>query len=272
MIKKNFFIHSKVNQRFNKQNFRQNDRVVENYNDEYYQSAYQSNRFNNYFFKSNQIYQNNRQNISSDERQSIHVLSFAKQSLLLIDENAFDSRKNQKFSINAERFDNVFRDRNFRTKNRAYVVNEEKKKENTLHEKNISEIDDDVYYTENLKYYNSDNQNSHSENDEKFIAHFVAFSLVSYVCRRCDQQFLFNNRLYAHLRTDCFHMTKLVEIKKSFAKSNDDEFSFKSIVYFTEIFFIDVTKTFNVNNFKSVVIRFNVNVFKNVDNDYDFRD
>ena len=269
MIKKNFFIHSKVNQRFNKQNFRQNDRVVENYNDEYYQSAYQSNRFNNYFFKSNQIYQNNRQNISSDERQSIHVLSFAKQSLLLIDENAFDSRKNQKFSINVERFDNVFRDRNFRIKNRIYVVNEKK---NRLHEKNIFEIDDDVYYIENLKYYNSNNRNFHFENDEKFIVHFVVFSLISYVCRQYDQQFFFNNRLHVHLRIDCFHMTKFVEIRKFFAKSNDNKFSFKFIVYFTKVFFIDVTKTFNVKNFKSIIIRFNVNVFKNVDNDYDFRD
>ena len=147
-----------------------------------------------------------------------------------------------------------------------------KKKKNTLHEKNIFEIDDDVYYIENLKYYNSDNQNSHFENDEKFIAHFVVFSLISYVCRRCDQQFFFNNRLHAHLRIDCFHMTKLVEIRKSFAKSNNSEFSLKFIAYFTKAFFIDVTKTFSVNNFKSIVIRFNVNVFKNVDNDYDFRD
>ena len=68
MIRKNFFIHSKVNQRFSKQDFRQNDRVVEDYSDEYYQSIYQSNRFSNYFFKSNQIYQNNRQNISLNER------------------------------------------------------------------------------------------------------------------------------------------------------------------------------------------------------------
>ena len=271
MIKKKFFTHSKINQRFSKQNSRQNDRVVEDYNDEYYQSIYQSNRFSNYFFKSNQIYQNNRQNISSNERQSIHVLSFAKQSLLLIDENASDSRKDQKFSINAERSDNVFRDRNFRTKNRVYVVNEKKKKKNTLREKNISEIDDDVYYIENLKYYNSNNQNFHSEDDEKFIAHFVVFSLISYVYRRCDQQFFFNNRLHAHLRTDCFHMTKFVETKKLFA-SNDSESNFKFIVYFTKVFFIDVTKTSSFNNFKSIVIRFNVNVFKNVDSDYDFRD
>ena len=48
--------------------------------------------------------------------------------------------------------------------------------------------------------------------------------------------------------------------------------------YFIEVsitvFFTEVIKdiSFNIKNFKSIVIRFNVDAFKNVDTEYDFRD
>ena len=90
MTKKTFF-NFKFNQHFNKQKFRQNNRVV----DDYFQLIYQQNHFDNNF-KSNQIYQSNRQN--TNDRQLIRVLSFAKQLLFLINENEFDSRTNRKFN------------------------------------------------------------------------------------------------------------------------------------------------------------------------------
>ena len=63
---------------------------------------------------------------------------FAKQLLLLINENKFDLRTNQKFTTNFERFEKVYRDNKFfenvnrddnnRSKNKIYVIN--KKKQN----------------------------------------------------------------------------------------------------------------------------------------------
>ena len=75
-------------------------------------------------------------------------------------------------------------------------------KKNDYESKN-SNVDDDVYYNKNLKYYNSNNL----KNENDFVIHFVVLILIfafEYTCRRCDKTFAFNNRLHFHLRTNCF--------------------------------------------------------------------
>ena len=262
---------SKIVVRFNKQNFRQNDRAKNN--DEYYQFVYQR-RFDNNFFKSNQVYQNNQQNA----RRSIFVLSFTKQSLFLIDENTFDSRKIQKFSTNVERFDNVNRDDDkSRFKNKIYVINE--KNENEYEIEEFSQLNDDAYFNDDLKYYDSNNL----INDEKSEAHFVFSTSIEYVCRRCKRRFSFNNRMHVHFRIDCFRLQKFFDNENFFSNVFDNEnlqffanvfdnenWKFFANAYFTQTSFIDVIKAINIDKF--TMIRFDTNVFKNVDIDYDFRD
>ena len=260
------FVSFKIIQRFNKQEFRQNDRVVED-NDRYNQSIYQSNRFDNYFFFRNQVYQNNRQN-----RQFVRALSFEKQSLLLIDENAFDSSKTQKSSTNVDRSDNVYRDRdNSRFKDRTYVIDEEDEKKYEI-EAVIFEINDDVYYNDDLNYYDSNNSED-DENDEKSKAHFVASSASVFVCRRCNERFSFNNQLHDHLRIDCPRLRKSFTnqfVTNSFIA---DQPLSKASIYSTEaeVFFIDVIKASSVSD-SSSIFRFNADAFKNVEIDYEFRD
>ena len=211
---------SKIVVRFNKQNFRQNDRAKNN--DEYYQFVYQR-RFDNNFFKSNQVYQNNQQNA----RRSIFVLSFTKQSLFLIDENTFDSRKIQKFSTNVERFDNVNRDDDkSRFKNKIYVINE--KNENEYEIEKFSQLNDDAYFNDDLKYYDSNN----SINDKKFKTHFVFSTSVEYVCRRCKRRFSFNNRMHVHFRIDCFRLQKFFDNENFFSNVFDNE----NLQFFANVF------------------------------------
>ena len=208
---------------------------------------------------------------------------FAKQSLLLIDENEFDSQKNQKFSTNAERSSNVYRDYNgnkSRFKKRAYVVNENEKKNINEIEKIFHKVDDNVYYNENLKYYYSNNYNE-NEKPKSSTIHFVALSSTTFVYRQYNKQFAFNNQLHLYLRINCFCIQKsfvdVNNIKKSFANTFLITLLItlliallNAFVYFTKLSSIDVTKIFN--NKKLFIIRFNVNVFKNVNINYNFRD
>ena len=280
MTKKFSFFNFKFNQRFNKQNSRnkQNIRQSDCFDDynEYNQSIYQFNRYDNYFNYKIQVYQSNQQNTNRQKnRQQFRTFSFAKKFLLLINDKnvAFDSRKISKFFSFAE-FDNVKFDNNSNKKNRfrfkrVYVF-DEKKEKNDYESKN-SNVDNDVYYNKNLKYYNLNN----SKNENDFAAHFVALTsafVFEYTCRCCDKTFAFNNCLYFYLRTNCFRQSFFVN------KLITNNYSQMLLFYFIEtsitIFFTEVIKTinFNIKNFKSIVIRFNVDVFKNVDIKYDFRD
>ena len=145
-----------------------------------------------------------------------------------------------------------------------------KKKKNDYESKN-SNVDDDVYYNKNLKYYNSNN----SKNKNDFVVHFVVLTSMfafEYTCCRCDKTFAFNNRLHFHLRTNCFRQSFFVN--KLITNNYSQMFSFYFIEISIAIFFIEIIKiiSFNIKNFKSIVIRFNIDVFKNVNTEYDFRD
>ena len=190
--------------------------------------------------------------------------------MLTNDKNAaFDSRKNSKFFLFVG-FDNVKSGNNNNKKNRfqfkrVYVF-DEKKEKNDYESKN-SNVDNDVYYNENLEYYNSNN----SKNENDFITHFVvsiSMFVLEYTCRRCDKTFAFNNRLHFHLRTNCFRQSFFIN------KLITNNYSSMSSFYSIETSFIETIKTTNTNtkNFKSIIIRFNVDFFKNVDIEYEFRD
>ena len=104
-------------------------------------------------------------------------MSFAKQFLFLIDEKTFVSQKNQKILTNVERFDNI----NIRDENRFF--NRFNKKTYVFDKKNdfdefdyTFEIDDNVYFNENLKYYNS---NHFVDDKKKLVAHFVTSTSTS---------------------------------------------------------------------------------------------
>ena len=118
--------NSNSNINISKQNSRNNrvdDRIDEYY---IYQSTFQQFRFDNLSYNQNQTYQHNQQ--SNDQRSSQRVLLFERQSFQIIDENASNSRKNQRFTRNVERFvDNNRQDdnNNFRQKSKIYVVDED---------------------------------------------------------------------------------------------------------------------------------------------------
>ena len=126
----------------------------------------------------------------------------------------------------------------------------------------VFEINNDVYYNNNLNYYDSNNLKNENLNDEKLKTYFVALILTFvFVCRRCNERFIFNKQLHNYLRINCFRL------KKFFT----NQFLSKTLIYFIKVFFIDVIKTFNANN-RLLIFRFNVDAFKNVEIDYDFRD
>ena len=143
-------------------------------------------------------------------------------------------------------------------------------KKNNYESKN-SNVDDDVYYNKNLKYYNSNN----SKNENNFAVHFVVLTsmfVLEYTYRYCNKTFAFNNCLYFYLRTNCFR--QLFFINKLITNNYSQMFLFYFIKVSITIFFIEVIKiiNFNIKNFKSIIICFNVDVFKNVDTKYEFRD
>ena len=75
-------------------------------------------------------------------------------------------------------------------------------KKNNYESKNLN-VNDDVYYNKNLKYYNSNN----SKNENDFVIHFVVSTstfVFKHTCCCYDKTFAFNNRLHFYLRTNCF--------------------------------------------------------------------
>ena len=246
----------------NKRNSR-NDRVDDRTDDYYiYQSTSQQFRLDNLSYQ-NRTYQNNQQ---SNDRQSQRVLSFERQSLQIIDENASNSRKNQKFSRNVERFaDNNRSDdnNNARQKNKIYVVDENDEKK--IIEKFVENFinDQNAFYSQNLNYYDSNYEFDDFEKNV-FATHFVIFT-SAIECRRCHKTFEFNNQLHVHLRIDC-----QIDLRKIFTTL------VMSIVIETSIDFLSkisilLRKSKSTNLVKTSIISSDVDVFKNLDIDFEFR-
>ena len=258
-----------------KQNSR-SDRVDDRTDDYYiYQSTSQQFRLDNLSYQ-NRAYQNNQQ---SSDRQSQRALSFERQSLQIIDENASDSRKNQKFSRNAERFaDNNRSDdnNNARQKSRVYVVDEENENE-TIEKSTDFNNNQDAFYSQNLNYYDSNYEFDDSENDI-LATHFV-ISTSAIECRRCHKTFEFNNQLHVHLRIDC-----QTELRKTFTALVVEVSSTAVIKAFSMSIVIETSanslskisaslvRSKSADLIKTSVISSNVDVFKDLDIDFEFRD
>ena len=258
-----------------KQDFK-DDRVDDRIDDYYiYQSTFQQFRFDNLSYQ-NRIYQSNQQ---SNDRQSQRVLSFERQSFQIIDENASDSRKDQKSSRNVERFvDNNRSDdnNNAHQKNRIYVVDEDDEKK--IIEKFAENFSNDqnAFYSQNLNYYDSNYEFDDLE-ENIFAIHFVV-STFAIECRRCYKTFEFNNQLHIHLRIDC-----QTELRKTFIALVVEVSSIvvikvfsMSVVIETSADFLSKISTFlekskSTSLIKTSVISSDVDAFKNLDIDFEFR-
>ena len=247
----------------NKQNFR-SDRVDNRIDDYYiYQSTFQQFRLDNLSYQ-NRTYQNNQQ---LNDRQSQRVLSFKRQSFQIIDENASNSRKDQKSSRNVERFVDNNRsndNNNVRQKNRIYVVDEDDEKKTIEKFAEDFSNDQNAFYSQNLNYYDSNYEFDDLE-ENVFTIHFV-ISTFAIECRRYHKTFEFNNQLHVHLRIDC-----QIDLRKIFT------ILIISIVIKTSIDFlskisISLRELKSTNLIKTSKISSNVDVFKNLDIDFEFRD
>ena len=134
-----FFFNNVDNRKIqnNKQNFdKQKNRTKKrlNYNQLNYYSQYRFDYY--YFFKSfNSIYQYQNKSSNDDRQQSQFRLSFAKLFLQIIDENASNSRTNQKKSRFIDRFfENIFRnnvdnrENDYNRSRKTYVIDEQNEK------------------------------------------------------------------------------------------------------------------------------------------------
>ena len=208
---------------------------------------------------------------------------------MFIFENTFDS-KNQTRQTN-EKF-NERDEKNFKRK--TYVLNKFKKKKiQKLVEKKFL-VDNDnqsrqIYYFENLDYYNSNHFNQNNDSNKFVNNHFILSIIVKY--RRYQKKFSFNNKLYLHFRND-WYFNANARLRKIFVKSSrlskiaikfvDLRKIFTIIVYAKTNFIIKITKITSivVNSIiiNSIVVTiilivfFDINSFKNIDTSCDYRD
>ena len=127
--------------------------------------------------------------------------------------------------------------------------------------------DDNYYVSENLNYYESYNE---STNDDDAIVYFIMSEMTASVffnCRKCNQIFIFNNKLHQHVRKAHLSETVIIFIVLL------TEFNLKQFFVLKSSFFIAVTKD-SEKSFTDVisVVSFDVDFNKNVNIDYDFCD
>jgi hypothetical protein len=172
----------------------------------------------------------------------VSVLSFAKQSLQITNENANQSASDFFSEIKSKKDrDNKYQ-RNFKDKNRAYVTKED---EHNDEMKNYSH--ENEYYHESdfdLNYYNFQNQNNESK------ANFSTLTQI-FICRRCKRSFSSNNQLHKHVRYNLCENSKFTNHQVI-----KDKISNESTAHLV----IDIS-----------IIEFSVDFFKDIDIDFEFR-
>ena len=137
------------------------------------------------------------------------VLSTAKQFLLLKFSSEFVSISNRKSNkSNVRRFDKF-------DKIKVYNVDEnnevEKAEKNYFNEKNV----DDYHVSKNISYYQSIFYNDLEDENDNVVYLITSKVLLSklnkiVICRKCSNDFLFNNKLHEHLRFDCSDKINLI--------------------------------------------------------------
>ena len=270
-------------------------------------SSYNSYQYRNSAYQSQSSYQFRQFSESYQQKffdSFSAVLSTARQSLLLKFSSEFVS--NQKLNkSNVKRFDKS-------DKIRVYNVDEnneaEKAEKDYFDEKNA----DDYHVSKNISYYQSIFYNDFEDENDNVVYLITSKVLLSksnkiVICRKCSNDFFFNNKLHEHLRFDCFdkasliYLTdvssqsffttmiiqntsvitrssarKLLSISKSneFTNSSITSFEFNTILSNTSKFF-SVNTSISLREFKFTsifIIVSNVDFSKNVDTDHDFRD
>ena len=134
-------------------------------------------------------------------------MSTARQFLLLKFSNEFVS--NQKFNkSNVKRFDKF-------DKIKVYNVDEnneiEKVEKDYFDEKNA----DDYHVSKNISYYQSFFYNDFENENDNAVYLITSEVLLSksnkiIICKKCSNDFLFNNKLHEHFRFDCFDKINLI--------------------------------------------------------------
>jgi hypothetical protein len=167
------------------------------------------------------------------------VLSFTRQSLQIIEENANQSASDSSyFEIKSKN------NEDYKRKNRAYVI---KKNE---HENEMNNSFDDEYYHESnskLNYYNFE-QNQEKKSKIKFFT-----SAQIFIYKKCKRIFFSNNRLHEHLRQN---LCEQIKFKTHVDTTNHKILNESTINFVMNIFIVESS----------------VDSFKNVDTDFEFRE
>ena len=238
----------RFNNRSNKQNRNKDDSSQQFYVNLFHSTYMWSlSNYNSYQYR-NSIYQfqSNYQSRQSSENyqqksfdQFSAVLSTAKQFFLLKFSSEFVS--NQKLNKS-----NV---RKFEKSDKVKVYNIDEKTENEL-EKNLfnqNDIDaddhyvDDYHVSKNIFYYQSSSYNDFEDENDNAVylttsEMFLSESDKLIICRKCDNDFTFNNKLHEHFRFDCFSKIDFVysvvvdKFAGKFSSTTMTTQNFKSIV------------------------------------------
>ena len=212
----------RFNNRSNKQNRNKNDSSQQFYVNFFYStymwssSSYNSYQYRNSIYQSQSNYQS-RQFSKSYQQKFFDsfsiVLSTAKQSFLLKFSSEFVSnQKLNKSNVKKfEKFDKV----------KIYNVDEkiENEFEKNFFNQNDVDIDDhyvdDYHVSKNIFYYQSSSYNDFENENDNVVYLITSKMLLSKsnkitICKKCSNDFLFNNKLHEHFRFDCFDKTSLI--------------------------------------------------------------
>ena len=186
-------------------------------------SNYNSYQYRNSAYQSQSNYQS-RQSSESYQQKSFDsssvVLSTARQSFLLKFSNEFVS--NQKLNkSNVKKFDKF-------DKIKAYNVDENVENESEKDFLNQDDVDaddhfvDDYHASKDLFYYQSSSYNDFEDEDDNAVYLITSEMLLSesdklIICKKCDNDFTFNNKLHEHLRFDCSSFVYSVVADKLFS-------------------------------------------------------
>ena len=175
-------------------------------------SSYNFYQYRNSTYQAQSNYQS-RQSIESYQQKSCDsfstVLSTARQSFLLKFSSEFVSISNRKSNkSNVRKFDKS-------DKTKVYNVDEnnetEKAEKDYFDEKNA----DDYHVSENISYYQSIFYNDFEDENDNAVYLITSKVLLSKlnkitICKKCSNDFFFNNKLHEHLRFDCSDKASLI--------------------------------------------------------------
>ena len=216
------------------------------------------NRDSRFSFKSNNAYQNSRQKHQNDRSSRIEVtIKIEKTNDREFDKNEFDRDDRNKAFDKKDRYRNM-KESKILNKRNKYRNNYNDKEENKdkakvrtyLTQEDFDQKDDEIvdyenyHHFEELIYFDSDYEEFDDFENIILVNNVISQNIF---CRRCQADFVFNNSLHKHLRSNICK-----EIEKFF----------KSI-------------TIHVNTKDSCeisLIYFDVNFKQDLSTDYDFRD